>query len=246
MTIALCGLACVLDTYTGGFINLYIGWFAALALTIYGLDFGLSYTILAGIGATLAAFFVGLPETIFLIAQGGLTAVFIVYAAKKKWSFFYLYVGTVLISALGMILTLTVFSQLFGYENELAGLPFEPWDALLTVSLVEGLIEALCVLMLLQLLCMRLKKDFQPLKTVKHIQLSKPAGVLLIAGLILPLIFQKGYFIFVICYLLSAMQGYLYILRYFIKIRYIGPLLAFLVTITPIGVICGLVNILRR
>lgn len=113
MIASLCGILSLLNTYTGGFFDLFIYYFIAIYIAWYGYQFDLKSNILVTIVSVIVIFFTGIPTFIIQAFAYSIVGIFIGEALKRKASKTVIIFGTFLLCLLNNIMIYTIFSALF-------------------------------------------------------------------------------------------------------------------------------------
>lgn len=113
MIASLCGVLSLLNTYTGGFFDLFIYYFIAVYIAWYGYKFDLKSNILVAIVSLIVIFFTGIPTFIIQAFAYSIIGIFIGEALRKKASKTIIISGTFLLCLLNNMMIYTIFSAIF-------------------------------------------------------------------------------------------------------------------------------------
>lgn len=113
MIASLCGVLSLLNTYTGGFFDLFIYYFIAIYIAWYGYRFDLKSNILVLIVSLIVVFFTGIPTFIIQAFAYSIVGLFIGEALKRKASKTSIIAGTFFLCLMNNIMIYTIFSAIF-------------------------------------------------------------------------------------------------------------------------------------
>ena len=156
MIASLCGVLSLLNSYTGGFFDLFIYYFIAIYIAWYGYQYSLKDNILVFLTSMIVVFFTGIPTFIIQTIAYGIVGLFIGEALRKKASSTTIIFGTFVICLLNNIMIYTVLSALFEIDligemtllyNELNALTSIPISLDLFLSFIP---LVLCILSILE------------------------------------------------------------------------------------------------
>lgn len=241
MIAALCGVLSLLNTYTGGFFDLFIYYFIAIFIAWYGHQYSLKDNLIVFLTSMIVVFFTGVPTFIIQTIAYGLVGVFIGEALRKKASSTTLILGTFVICLLNNMMIYTVLSALFEIDligemtllyNQLNSIADVPVSLELFLSFIPlvlcllSILETYVINLLCQLVFTKLKIAYPRNFHIASLKLPYYVGILLLllvmAGVIL-LRFVSGAEVFgQYCLILGAIgfmvQGYA-LLNYFAVIK---------------------------
>ena len=113
MIASLCGVLSLLNTYTGGFFDLFIYYFMAVYIAWYGYQFDLKSNILVSLVSLIVIFLTGIPTFIIQAVAYSMIGIFIGETLKRKASKTIIISGTFLLSLFNNVMIYTVFSAIF-------------------------------------------------------------------------------------------------------------------------------------
>jgi len=260
MIAALCGVLSLLNSYTGGFFDLFIYYFIAIYIAWYGYQYSLKDNILVFLTSMIVVFFTGIPTFIIQTIAYGLVGIFIGESLRKKATSTTIILGTFLICLLNNIMIYTVFSALFEINliddvtllyNELNAITSIPVSLDLFLSFIPlvlcllSILETYVINLLCQLVFTKLKISYPRNFHIASLKMPYYVGIILLlfifAGVILLRYFDFPDVYGQYCLILGAIgfmvQGYA-LLNYFAivkNLRYFIILGCFLFFI-PLGI----------
>lgn len=193
---ALCGILSLLNTYTGGFFDLFIYYFIVIYIAWYGYQYALKDTILVFLCSLIVVLFTGIPTFIIQTFAYGLIGIFIGEALQRKVSGTWLLLGTFALCLLNNVMIYTVLSALFDIDligemtllyKELIELTNVDVSLQLFLSFIPLVLAILSVLetyvihLLCQLVFRKLKIDYPKNFHIAQLRMPYGAGVILLA-----------------------------------------------------------------
>lgn len=193
---ALCGILSILNTYTGGFFDLFIYYFIVIYIAWYGYQYRLKDTALVFLCSLIVVFFTGIPTFIIQTFAYGLIGIFIGEALQRKVSGTWLLLGTFVLCLLNNVMIYTVLSALFEIDligemtllyNELTQLTHVDISLQLFLSFIPLVLAILSVLetyvihLLCQLVFRKLKIDYPKSFHISQLKMPYSVGLILLA-----------------------------------------------------------------
>lgn len=193
---ALCGILSILNTYTGGFFDLFIYYFIVIYIAWYGYQYRLKDTALVFLCSLIVVFFTGIPTFIIQTFAYGLIGIFIGEALQRKVSGTWLLLGTFVLCLLNNVMIYTVLSALFEIDligemtllyNELTQLTHVDISLQLFLSFIPLVLAILSVLetyvihLLCQLVFRKLKIDYPKNFHISQLKMPYSVGLILLA-----------------------------------------------------------------
>lgn len=206
MIAALCGVLSFLNTYTGGFFDIFIYYFIAIYIAWYGSQYSLKDNLLVFLASTIVVFFTGIPTFIIQTIAYGLVGVFIGEALRKKASSSIIILGTFILCLLNNIMIYTILSALFEIDligemtllyqqlNQIASVPVSLELFLSFIPLVLcllSLLETYVIHLLCQLVFTKLKISYPRNFHISSLRLPYYVGIFLLILLFIGIILLR-------------------------------------------------------
>ena len=200
---ALLGAVLFFNRQLAGMLDLYLFWFVPILVIIYSLKFSLNQAVVVAVAMIMLSFVVATPATVFYVGASVTAGLIYSLGLKRKWNALALMAGVFAVSILVAIVTIFLFSGIFGYNivEELSLL-----KEMLAGSLPEGMMpdfmisekfllmlyclftvfssimEAVLVHLLAYLVLKRLKMELPPMKPVGEIMAPLPIKIFVFAA----------------------------------------------------------------
>lgn len=206
MIAALCGVLSFLNTYTGGFFDIFIYYFIAIYIAWYGSQYSLKDNLLVFLASTIVVFFTGIPTFIIQTIAYGLVGVFIGEALRKKASSSIIILGTFILCLLNNIMIYTILSALFEIDligemtllyqqlNQISSVPVSLELFLSFIPLVLcllSLLETYVIHLLCQLVFTKLKISYPRNFHISSLRLPYYVGIFLLILLFIGIILLR-------------------------------------------------------
>lgn len=273
MIAALFGMLSLLNTYTGGMIDIFICYAMVIPVAWYGYQYNIKLNILVSIASIIVIMMFGMPFFIISSFSSLVIGVFLGEMIKRKAKKEYILLGTLAICLLNNIMIYYGFSGLLGMDivsemkvmhsdlsllyPPLANVSIDVFLNLipLVILLMSGM-EMYVIILLCQLIFMRLKIEFPSNFHIATMHLSFKTGIVLMIAMAVSYLlmnyFKLDNIVVKYIYLLSqvgfVLQGFSLVNLYavLLKKRWI-IILSFLLFIIPMGttllIILGIVDI---
>ncbi len=221
MIAGLFGVVALINTYTGGFFDVFFCYGMVSPLAWYGYHYSLKDNFIVVLASMAVVMMVSSPFFIISSLSACLSGVFIGEMLKRKASKGILFLGVFLINIFNNLLIYEVFAGVLGMDlvsemtliyNELSQfLPYLSLDKVLSiipiVLVITSFLEMYVIVVLTQLILRRLKVEFPGTFHLALMHLSKKIGIVLVSILsisfIMQAIFHKDHYMILYAYLLS-------------------------------------------
>lgn len=238
------GALSLINTYTGGMMDVLICYVMVIPLTWYGYTYTLKDNVIVCIVSMLVIAMVGLPFFIISSISSCLAGLFLGEALKRKAKKETILLGTFCTSMLNNVFLYEVFSGLLGmnleakmtmmYEEMIAFMPklsqLVSLDMMLSliplVLVILSVMEMYVIVLLCQLVLSRLKIEFPGSFHIAAIQFSKKTGIVLIVSLFASYYINKYVYshiyltyIYILCMLALGLEGLSFVNFYLIVIQ---------------------------
>ena len=221
MIAGLFGVVALINTYTGGFFDVFFCYGMVSPLAWYGYHYSLKDNFIVVLASMVVVMMVSSPFFIISSLSACLSGVFIGEMLKRKASKGILFLGVFLINIINNLLIYEVFAGVLGMDlvsemtliyNELSQfLPYLSLDKVLSiipiVLVITSFLEMYVIVVLTQLILRRLKVEFPGTFHLALMHLSKNIGIVLVCVLsisfIMQAIFHIEHYMILYAYLLS-------------------------------------------
>lgn len=260
MIAALFGVVALLNTYTGGILDVFLCYGMVIPLAWYGYHYSLKENIVVSFVSFIIVVMMGLPFFIISSITSCLAGLFIGEALKRKWSKDILLIGTFIVMFIGNILIYEVFAGIL--EMDMISEMTETYQWMIStfpslsnslslnmllslipmILIIMSSMEMYVVLLLCQLVLGRLQVEFPGQFHIAFMHLNAKTGIVIsiltFLSYILRNTFHIDYFVFVYIYtfglLIFGLQGLSFLSYYMIVKGYrVGIIFVFLGIFVP-------------
>lgn len=251
MIAGLFGVIALINTYTGGFFDIFFCYGMVSPLAWYGYHYSLKDNFIVVLASMFVVMIVSSPFFIISSLSACLSGVLIGELLKRKANKGFMFLGVFLVNLLNNLMIYEVFAGVLGvdlvsemtliYNEVSAFLPYLSLDRVLAlcplILVMTSFLEMYVIVVLTQLILRRLKVEFPGTFHIAFMHLPKIAGIILIGILILSFIMQSVFgidhylimYAYLLSYLVLMVQGLSFISYVLIvKRKYKYMFLAFL------------------
>ena len=233
MIAGLFGVIALINTYTGGFFDIFFCYGMVSPLAWYGYHYSLKDNFIVVFASMAVVMMVSSPFFVISSLSACLSGVFIGEALKRKANKGVLFLGVFLINLLNNLMIYEVFAGVLGMDlagemtliyNELSAfLPYLTLDRVLALGpliiMITSFLEMYVIVVLTQLILRRLKVEFPGSFHLALMHLSKLTGVILIGILVITFVMQSFFnmthyaimYAYLVSYLVLVVQGLAFI-----------------------------------
>jgi len=195
MIAAIFGVFSLLNTYTGGMIDILLCYVMVVPIVWYGYMYTIKDSIIVSIAAMIVVALVGLPLFIISSFSSCVAGVFIGEALRRKAKKQTVLLGTLCVTFVNNLMLYEVFSGLLGMDivaemTEIYTMMAPMVDGYISLStflslipivlLIMSLLEMYVIILLCQLILSRLKVEFPGAFHIAFMHLSQKTGIILI------------------------------------------------------------------
>ena len=251
MIAALYGVVALINTYTGGFFDIFFCYGMVAPLAWYGFHYTLKDSVIVAFVSVVVITMVSTPFFIVSSFSACLSGLIIGEALRRKVGKGFILLSVFLVNLFNNIVIYEVLSGLLGMNlvseitmiyNEVSSLlPYLSLDTVLSliplILIMTSFLEMYVIVMLTQLILKRLKVEFPGSYHIAFMHLDKKVGIILVTSLIITFVMQSLFaiqhyalmYVYLISYLILMVQGLSFI-SYMLAIKgqYKYMILAFL------------------
>ena len=229
MIAGLFGVVALINTYTGGFFDIFFCYGMVSPLAWYGYHYSLKDNFIVVFASMVVVMMVSSPFFVISSLSACLSGVFIGEALKRKANKGVLFLGVFLVNILNNLMIYEVFAGVVGVDlvsemtliyNELSAfLPYLTLDRVLALGpliiVMTSFLEMYVIVVLTQLILRRLKVEFPGSFHLAFMHLSKLTGVILVGILVTSFVMQSilgidhyvVMYAYLVSYLVLMIQG---------------------------------------
>lgn len=201
MIAGICGVLSLINTYTGDFFDIFMGYAMTIGLVWYSCQYTLKDSIICGIATMLVVAMVGTPYFSIIAFTSVLNGIVVGELLKKKSPLSHICIAVTGICLLNNLLIYELFSGLVGIDlvGELkvaydmaAGyypeiVTMVPMDALIsmlpTALVLLSVLEMYVIVMFLSLASLKLKFPFPKYVHISNLRISRKWGYIIAIGM---------------------------------------------------------------
>ena len=238
--VAFVGIVLIWNRYTAGMVETYFTFLLPLPISIYTAKYGLKEALTPVIATLIMTLVIAEPTTIFFVFNGAITGVIYGAGVYQHRSNRFLLATTIFFSALSGFITTMLFASFFGFSmqeeidflvntlgtevnRDLLSMTIPDFIRLIfpAAILLTAVMEGSLVHLLAQMIMKRLGITVNEFKTIDQMNIPKWVGCLCLVFSISPVLvsfMQVHHFITEICYTLSVISLFIFLIYGFITI----------------------------
>ena len=221
MIAGLFGVIALINTYTGGFFDIFFCYGMVSPLAWYGYHYSLKDNVIVVMASMIVVMMLASPFFVISLLSACLSGMIIGEMLKRKANKGLMFFSVFLVNLMNNLLIYEVFAGVLGmdlvgeitlmYDELSMFLPYLSLDKVLSlipiILVTTSFLEMYVIVVLTQLILKRLKVEFEGSFHLALMHLSKKMGLLLVVTLIVTFVMQSllgyDYYLIMYAYLLS-------------------------------------------